>query len=598
ANARAWLAAGDPPEAAARARQALATFPDSPLHSDLYAVLGDAEHARGHEPPARAAWGAAREATRDDERIALLNDTLAQSYERTGHLEAAATEYRKNWLRHPVGEPGERAVVRLEKLEAVIGSTRDGSDYRRRADRLFRKRRNEEALVAYDRALREGLSKREQGRAVRQRAHTLFRMRSYPDALAAFRSLPTTADSELWVARSLARSGDVPAAIQAFENLARRNSGPTGVRARYLAGILLDGRGKIARARKHFERVARSRGAPELATAALWRLGWAGYREGRYAEAAKRFGLLARRERDPIAALRPRYWQARALERSNLRRAGTAFAELAREYPFSYYGLRARDRAIREGPELRPRPQPPARGRSRLKPRQLARPRILLEAGMREASEEALDRLFSRARGLDERLELAHLYRSAGNYNRAQRLVVDPYVEVLARGPQPALEELWWHSWPLAYEPHVATATKTPGSVERALVYAIMREESGYRPSVVSISGARGLLQIMSETGERLARTAGRPNFAPEDLFVPQTNIGLGALYLTQLRDRFGGRFSAAIASYNAGPTAVSGWVAGSAQEDDEWVESIPYDQTRTYVKRVMRSLHVYRVLY
>jgi soluble lytic murein transglycosylase len=177
-------------------------------------------------------------------------------------------------------------------------------------------------------------------------------------------------------------------------------------------------------------------------------------------------------------------------------------------------------------------------------------------------------------------------------------LVVDRYNESLARGPIERLEELWWYAWPYAYSEMVDAATSQPGSVEPALVYSIMREESGYRASIVSPVGARGLLQIMAPTGERLARSVGLKSFEADDLFEPRTNIGLGSHYLAELTRQFEGRLSASIASYNAGPEAVSDWQTQIANKDDEWVESIPYDQTRSYVKRVLRSLHAYRVLY
>ena len=134
--------------------------------------------------------------------------------------------------------------------------------------------------------------------------------------------------------------------------------------------------------------------------------------------------------------------------------------------------------------------------------------------------------------------------------------------------------------------------------IEPGLVYAIMREESGYRPKIVSVSGARGLLQLMPETAERVARESQLDDFSPDDLFEPGVNIQLGSDYLSTLLRRFDGRTSAAIGSYNAGPQAVARWVNDGPVEDDIWVEEIPYDQTRGYVKRVLRSLHAYRVLY
>jgi soluble lytic murein transglycosylase len=116
---------------------------------------------------------------------------------------------------------------------------------------------------------------------------------------------------------------------------------------------------------------------------------------------------------------------------------------------------------------------------------------------------------------------------------------------------------------------------------------------------VVSAVGARGLVQIMPGTGARLAASLGAPAFDPDELFDPARNLALGAVYLTRLLGRFDGRTSAAVAAYNAGPTAVARWLReGGGLEDDEWVEAIAYDQTRAYAKRVLRSVHAYRVLY
>jgi soluble lytic murein transglycosylase len=237
-------------------------------------------------------------------------------------------------------------------------------------------------------------------------------------------------------------------------------------------------------------------------------------------------------------------------------------------------------------------------GSVNLTPRQLLRPRILLEAGLVDEARGELDRLFARARGREDRLALAELYADAGNYHRPQRLMVDAYTESLARGPAPDQLELWWHAWPAAFEDEVREAADPKSRLEPALVYAVMREESGYRPEVVSVSGARGLLQLMPETAERVARGAGISKPSSDDLFTPGVNIQLGAIYLGDLLGRFSGRTSAAIGSYNAGPEAVARWLRGAPLEDDEWVEEIGYEQTRAYVKRVLRSLHAYRVLY
>jgi soluble lytic murein transglycosylase len=273
--------------------------------------------------------------------------------------------------------------------------------------------------------------------------------------------------------------------------------------------------------------------------------------------------------------------------------ARDAYAALAAELPLSYYGWRA---AARLGDGATPAASPPAPrdGQRRVRPRDLERVRILVEAGLRDEAKDELALLAQGGLALGDRLDLADLASDAGDLHRAQRLVADAYAEELARAPRPGLEELWWIAWPWAYP-----EASEPGAVAPEVVRAVMREESGYRPEVMSVVGARGLLQIMPETGQRLARDLGLPSFDPDDLFDPGVNLRLGTHYLGELSTRFQGRLSAAVGSYNAGPTAVERWIAERGSlEDDEWVEAIPYEQTRTYVKRVLRSVRAYEVLY
>jgi soluble lytic murein transglycosylase len=601
---RSLLARGNTTAGAAAILEALQAHPSSPLRADYYQLLGDARAHFGDWEAARSAWDAALAETGDGDRQAALHLAIARSLEDSGEPRQAAAHYATLWIGHPGREQAEEAGRRLDALEEAFGeSLREGPAWRRRGDKLFRKRDNQRALAAYDRALAEGgLSQSEERRVLKQRAHTLFRMRRYTEAAESFAALPEEDEIQLWRARAVARTGDVPRAVAEFEQLAEKARGELGSRARYLAGILLEDKGHAARARAYYQQVAGSRASDGLANAALWRLGWGSYREERFAEAIDFFERLPSLEQDPIGALRARYWRARALEQldhASGEAAREEFQAIAREFPFSYYGWRSRERTPEMPPEAPRDPETISQGKARLDPADLARPRILLEAGLREEANEELHLSARRARGLWDRLGLAPLFTDAGDYHGAQRLVVDAYGEALARGPVPSLEDLWWYAWPAAYADLVGRATGVSAGVPPELVFAIMREESSYRPAVVSVNGARGLLQIMPTTGERLARETGIESFSVDDLFDPGSNIGLGSHYLDQLSRRFPGRLSAAIASYNAGPRVVRDWVGRrKGQDDDEWVESIPYEQTRAYVKRVMRSLHAYRVLY
>ncbi len=581
------------------AEAALARYPNSPIRAGLYVLLGNARADQRNTAAALAAWRSALSESRDEELRASALLSIASQEERAGLDADAATTYTLIWYAHPTTQQAEISAHRLELLQELLQRPLlEASDWRRRGDRLFRQRQNDEALEAYERALELGLVGREAGRAEQQRARTLFRLRRYPEAVKAFEELPQTGEIPIWHARALARADRVPEAIAEFEKLADDPSTRHSVRARYLAAVLLEGRSFGERADAHFRKVEAARRSAGLNEAAGWRLGWSAYRQGRYSEAVGYFDrLIKSKKRDPIGQLRARYWRARAWQKGGGGDAPAEFAALATEFPLSYYGWRSRGRA--DG-AIAPKPASPplVRGRRRLQPSDLRRARILLEAGLHEEASGEVQRLSRRVRGLADRLDLAHLASDIGDYHLAHRIVVEGYSESLARGPVPHFEDLWWYSWPSAYLPLVHQATQSPGSVSPELVYSIMREESGFRARIVSPVGARGLLQIMTETGEQLAIDHGFEEFEGEDLFDPSTNIDLGARYLADLGEIFDGRTSASVASYNAGPEAVALWEPGDAPDDDEWVEAIPYSQTRSYVKRVLRSLYAYQVLY
>ena len=571
---------------------------ESPLQSDFFALLGEAYAGRGDEVAARSSWEFARLETADPARLASLHLASARSYERSKEPSTAAESHLRVWSSYPLSPEAKLASRRLEELEKTLNHTfRTPLAQRKRGDALFRLRRNEAALEAYDLALiSDALSAPERRRALRQRAETLFRLRRYREAVRAFDALPADDETRIARARAQARSGQVEEGARALEKLGRELRSLQGVRAQLLAGLLWDGEHEVDRARSLYQQVALRAPSSSYAGAALWRLGWTDYLAGRYEPAAAAFEELEARESDPIGGLRARYWRIRASEHAGREGTGTAFAALAREYPLSYYGWRARARADDDG--RAPEPVVVRPGTAALSSEELARPRTLLEAGLDTEAREELDRLFHRARGLEDRLALAQLYSNAGDFHRPQRLMVDAYAEPLARGPAPAQLELWWHAWPAPFDAELRRARAVSDDVEPELVYAVMREESGYRPEVVSVSGARGLLQLMPSTAERLAREHSVPFSDADALFVPRVNIQLGSAYLAELLGRFSGRRSAAIGSYNAGPTAVARWLKEVPGEDDEWVEAIAYDQTRGYVKRVLRSVHAYRVLY
>jgi soluble lytic murein transglycosylase len=130
------------------------------------------------------------------------------------------------------------------------------------------------------------------------------------------------------------------------------------------------------------------------------------------------------------------------------------------------------------------------------------------------------------------------------------------------------------------------------------MVAALIRQESEFNPSVISYANAYGLMQLLPSVGKEMAKHEGIHHFDSRELLDPETNIRLGCIYLKQMLDKFGGQPIYAFAAYNAGDNRVLDWqTAGQFHDMDEFVESIPFTQTREYVQALLRNQAIYRDL-
>jgi soluble lytic murein transglycosylase len=151
-------------------------------------------------------------------------------------------------------------------------------------------------------------------------------------------------------------------------------------------------------------------------------------------------------------------------------------------------------------------------------------------------------------------------------------------------------------NWPVEGFPLAADAP-----LERALVYAIARQESVFDPNALSPAGARGLMQLMLPTAQDVAKKIGVPFVADRLTRDPAYNVKLGSTLLAELVDDWGGSYCLAIASYNAGKGNVRKWIAANGDPREKsmdpvrWIEKIPVTETRIYVQRVMENLQIYR---
>jgi soluble lytic murein transglycosylase len=128
---------------------------------------------------------------------------------------------------------------------------------------------------------------------------------------------------------------------------------------------------------------------------------------------------------------------------------------------------------------------------------------------------------------------------------------------------------------------------------------ALIRQESQFNPKAVSVANARGLTQIEPATGRELSRKLKIRPYSTPRLFQPAVNLELGTYYLKTLSDRLNGHWEAALAAYNAGLSRAHAWLSwGDFREPAEFVETVPFSQTRGYIQTVLRNADVYRRLY
>lgn len=233
-----------------------------------------------------------------------------------------------------------------------------------------------------------------------------------------------------------------------------------------------------------------------------------------------------------------------------------------------------------------------------LRPR-LERVRQLYAAGFNDETRWELQNLDSRVRNpQDRRMMMAELHRM-GRFDRSSTLGELAFSGPRLRGGLDGARDLWEFSYPRAWAESVGASAKA-ARVDEDLVWSIMRAESHYRSDARSPVGAAGLMQIMPFTGERVAsQLLGQTGFKAADLLDPETNVRYGARYLQRLQEKFGGSLPLIAASYNAGPHRVQAWLRGfGALRMDEFIEHIPFVETRNYVKKVTRNFQIYRLLY
>lgn len=311
------------------------------------------------------------------------------------------------------------------------------------------------------------------------------------------------------------------------------------------------------------------------------------------AAAARHFEAVGRDSHSVITRARSGYWQGRALTaRGDEARAREHYAAAA-ALPVAFYGqlaaLAAGEDAARLAARIAAAPAPAvsADQAAGFGGRELARAVVTLaDLGESRRARMFLLRLRELAAEPADQLLAARLAALIGRPDHA--------VWIARRAGADGLM-LLAEGWPMPYRAPAAA------SVEAAMVFAVTRQESNFDTEAVSSANARGLMQLLPSTAQQVARRLGIPHQLPMLTGSPGHNLRLGAAYLEEMLGRYDGSLALAAAAYNAGPRRVDEWLAtngdprAGAVDKIDWIELIPFAETRNYVQRVIENTVIYR---
>ncbi len=304
------------------------------------------------------------------------------------------------------------------------------------------------------------------------------------------------------------------------------------------------------------------------------------------ADALKHFQTLHDGVTTDISRSRAAYWLGRAQEAANKPQDATEWYRRAANHGQTFYGQLAARKVPGTAPHLPKDPVPVDADRQSLNGRELATvARYIAQAGDFDRTRPFLMRLARLITGPGETVLLAQL---------ATELKRPDLALAMARRGSEGGVNLFDAAFPVI-------ELGPTGSVERALALAVSRQESAFNAAAISSSGALGLMQLLPGTARDVAGRVGVPFIQDRLTRDPGYNVTLGSQYLAEMLQRFGGSYEIALAAYNAGPNRVARWLEttgdprGGKIDMVDWIESIPFRETRNYVQRIMEGLTVYR---
>lgn len=585
------------PEAAARAASIAKSYPASlllrrseKLHADILFQAGDFTGAQK-----KFQLFVERYPSGGDSVDALFHSALCR--EESGDKGGALQIYRNIWVNNPASSQSRLSQERLKELEksgVKIGSY-SPEELLKRASSLYSQNEFSLSLKTLEMLTGNARSPAVISRIELRTGMAQYRLRQFTPAekslarAAASSVAGISSEARFWRGKVLERQGENERALAIYKELAAE-----GKRQEFAADALMEAAGLrrnlgfYTEAALLFEQIATQYPESKFVPRSVWEAGWCRYLAGEYSAAAAQFQAILKDENLREKAL---YWLGRALENSGNVESATFYRTLLEEYPSGFYAVWYREQRgekdTREGVGQRNvlNELPMAAG--------FDKPLLLASMGLFE--EARVEMSAARKKTVDKKgmfPVLSRIYLEMGDYLSAISLFMQNRPVAWDKGSLP----LWTAGYPLAYT-GLVSENAAANALSEALVYAFIRAESGFSPAIKSHAGALGLMQMMPATAKQTAREKGE--FNPLRLTVPEYNVRLGTRHLRDLMKEYAGDVIHVAAAYNAGSAALERWRKNAkGLKKDEFIESIPYQETRDYVKKVYASAAIYRQLY
>jgi soluble lytic murein transglycosylase len=591
-------------------------FPDSLLIRDAHLVYANAllEEARAQEAAALL----------EKDRIPVRGDVelaVGRAYEAAGEKEKAASAFRNVYFNLPNSIEADVAGTELHKL-GLSGSV---AERRTRADLLLKAKHYSDAAHDYHDLVDEvSPANRPEVQLALARALEKSGGSNSKEA----RQILTTmgaqngdAEAErLYLLSETEHSTSDEEAVQRTLNELRQfgPASPWLEQALLSAGNMYLLKRDYDRAIDYFRELQQRFPNGGRASYAHWKASWLSFRQGRTDEARQEFEQQIALYPDSAEIPAALYWRARlAEEEGNPAMARAFYQKLSDRFRNYYYAELGRQRlkglpgagvaSVNEAPPHyalldRVSPLSTAGKITAVAPPddnlRVERARLLSNGGLADMAVRELQAAATQEGGTWAPPEMARVYQDLGRYDRGIQIMKRATPNYFAVDIPDLPRPYWEALFPKAYWTDLRKYSVLNG-LDPYLVASLIRQESEFNALALSRANAVGLMQLLPKTGKTVAKQVKLKGYSAPQLFTPAVNLELGTRYFKDMVDKYNGQFEYALAAYNAGSDRVGDWLRqGHYRDPQEFVESIPFTETREYVQAILRNANVYRQLY